>query len=820
LKTPASPALQKDPSGRRWQTPGICLALALLIAAIYAPVRHFEFLNYDDDVYVTVNPTVQAGLTSEGFRWAMTANQIGHWHPLTWLSHMLDCEYFGMNAGGPHVINVLLHAATAILLFLVLRKMTGAIWPSALAAALFAIHPQRVESVAWISERKDVLSGVFFMLTLMAYARWVNPKYEIRNPSSEAPRSAPGFGLRASFGSRISGFAFALLFFALGLLSKGMLVTLPFVLLLLDYWPLQRFDSAGENRIAVFARLVIEKIPFFLLAVASCIITSRAPEIISQAGRWTPAFRFENAAISYVDYLWQMIVPVRLAVPYLVPDQSPPWWEIAGAISLLVAITWLVIALRKRHPYLIVGWFWYLGMSVPVIGLVQISYYARADRYTYLPLIGPAIAIAWLAKDLAARRPQLRFAMVVAACLAIGLLSLRTADQLQSWRNNFTLWQHTLDCFPGNAYAHNNLGIALAEKGRTGEAIQHYQAALESKPDFIQAHNNLGNALLEKKKVNEAIVHFRQALQLEPDLAQTHNNLGNALRVDGKIDDAVAEYQRAIQLKPDFALAWDNLGSLQLARNEIAEAVAACREALRLQPGAPARELNLGRALLKQGNADEAALHLRKGLAPGPDEADAHFEMGKALSKPSRFAEAITEYETALKLQPANPEAHNNLGNLLATTGHADAAAEHYEEALRLQPGNVEAHNNYAGLLLQKNRIGDAIIHYEEALRLNPKFVPAMRNLVWIRAACVDARFRDGAKALELAQRAAGITDGRDAATLDALAAAQAENGRFTDAIATAAKARELAAGQPALAAGLERRLALYRRNLPYRMGN
>jgi len=363
-------------SNERWTVPGVCVFLTAIVWMVFGQTLHHEFVSYDDDHYVTGNPIVQKGLTLEGFRWALTYAGIGHWHPLTWLTHMLDCQFYGLNAGGHHFTNVLLHTAAVILLFLVLRRMTGLLWRSAFVAAVFAIHPLRVESVAWIAERKDVLSAVFFMLTLGAYVSYV------RQPPSKVR------------------YGVVVLLYALGLLSKNMLVTLPFVLLLLDYWPLKRFSGFAPPKVLI--RLVAEKITLFVLAFASCIATVLSPEKVTFS-KLPFALRMENAAISCVTYLWQMVYPSGLACFYPNPTNHIPLWQVAGAVGFLLAVSGMAFAFRRTQPCLLIGWLWYLGMMIPVIGIVQISYYARADRYTYLPQIGIYLLLAWAAADLCAR---------------------------------------------------------------------------------------------------------------------------------------------------------------------------------------------------------------------------------------------------------------------------------------------------------------------------------------------------------------------------------------------------------------------------------
>ena len=494
LESESQPAGLKD----RWTVLAVCVFLAAITFAVFGQTLRHEFVNLDDDQYVSENPVVQKGLTWEGFRWALTYGQIGHWHPLTWLSHMLDCQLYGLQAGGHHLTNVLLHTGTVILLFLVLRRMTGFLWRSAFVAAVFAIHPLRAESVAWIAERKDVLSAFFFMLTLGAYVRYV------RRPPS------------------LIRYGVVVLLFALGLLSKNMLVTMPFVLLLLDYWPLNRLSNFTPQ---VLLRLVAEKIPLLVLTVGSCVATALVPEKVPAGNNLFFGLRMENAVVSYVTYLWQMIHPSGLVCLYPNPVNYLPLWQVAGAVGLLLAISGTAWAFRRTHPCLIVGWLWYVGMMIPVIGIVQISYYAHADRYTYLPQIGLYLLLTWAAADLCAGWRHRR--LVLGGCSTVILVALIFCahTQVSYWRNSESLWTHVLACTSDNYTAHNNLGDALFQKGNVDEAITQYQTALQIKPDYAGAHNNLGNALLQKGRVDEAITHYQAALQIKPDYAEAQNNL-------------------------------------------------------------------------------------------------------------------------------------------------------------------------------------------------------------------------------------------------------------------------------------------------------
>jgi tetratricopeptide (TPR) repeat protein len=572
----------------RWMVSGVCIFLAVIIWVVFGQTLGHEFVNYDDNLYVYENAVVQKSLTWEGFRWALTYGQIGHWHPLTWLSHMLDCQFYGLSPGGHHLTNILLHTATAILLFLVLRRMTGFLWRSAFVAAVFAIHPLRAESVAWIAERKDVLSAFFFMLTLGAYVRYVQKRSRVESRESRGqavpaldPRP-PGAAKRSEDGSTLD-YCLVLLFFALGLLSKNMLVTLPFVLLLLDYWPLNRLSSFSPR---VLLRRVAEKIPLFMLTVGSCVATVLVPEKLI-AGQLPFGLRMENAVVSYVTYLWQMIHPAGLACLYPNPANYLPLWQVAGALGLLLAISGAVWTFRQTHPCLVVGWLWYLGMMIPVIGIVQISGYAHADRYTYLPQIGLYLLLTWTAADLCAGWRHRRVVLGGGSTVILMALVFCARAQTSYWRNSESLWTHALTCTSDNFIGHNNLGSALLKIGSVDEAIAQYQKALQIKPDFAEAHNNLGNALLKMGNVDEAIAQYQKALQIKPDSAEAHNNLGTALIHKGSVDEAIVHYQKALQIKSDSAAVRNNLDKALLQKRKVDEAITHYQKALQIKPDSP-----------------------------------------------------------------------------------------------------------------------------------------------------------------------------------------------------------------------------------------
>ena len=661
----------------------ISLALIVVNLVIYAPVRHYEFVTWDDPQYITENPHVSGGLTWPGVSWAFTAGYFYNWHPLTWLSHMLDVQLYGMNAGGHHLTNLLLHIATTILLFGLLHRMTGALGRSAFVGGLFAVHPLHVESVAWVAERKDVLSTLFGMLTLWGYIAY------LRQP-------------------RLGRYLVMLLLFALGLMSKPMLVTLPFVLLLLDFWPLGRVSLGAESsdrsgsapsreQWSVRLQLAWEKLPFLALAVASSIVTFVVQQrggAVAQLDALPLNLRVANALLSYVAYIGKMLWPTRLAVfyPY---SRSLPEWEVIGAALGLIGVSVVVIGAARRYPYLPVGWLWYLGTLVPVIGLVQVGGQAMADRYTYVPFIGLFIMVSWGAADLLARWQYRSIALPITAGLALLACAIIARGQARYWRNTMALWAHALEVTSENYVAHNGLGVALVDQGRNDEAIAHYSEALRFKPNFREAHNNLGNALVSLGRSAEAIPHFSKALLLKPDSAEVHNGLGAALARQEKVTEAIHHYFEALRLKPDFADPHNNLGL----------------------------------ALVDQGRVSEAIAHYSEALRIKPDYALAHNNLGIALANQEKVGEAVTHFSEALRIKPEYAEAHNNLGSLLAKQGRGEESIAHFSEALRIKPDYADAHDHLGRALTRQGRVDEAIAHYSEALRINPSHPQARSAL-------------------------------------------------------------------------------------------
>jgi len=574
---------------RCWLAVGMCLALAVLTSLVFGQTLWHDFINYDDPRYVYENTKITGGVSISGIAWAFTHIHSLNWHPLTTISHMLDCQLYGLKAGWHHFTNVCLHTLAAILLLLALQQMTGAIWRSAFVAAVFAIHPLRVESVAWIAERKDVLSGVFFMLTLLAYA------YYVRLPG-------------------VSRYLVVISVFACGLMSKPMLVTLPFVLLLLDYWPLDRFKGRLWKRLA-------EKIPLLALSAVSSITTFLVQKAaVGQTEDLPILERISNAVVSYVLYIWQMLWPVNLAVFYPHPENRLPLWEIVSCLLLLICITVAAIVVRKQRPYLITGWLWYLGMLVPAIGLVQVGWQGRADRYTYLPQIGLYIALTWGVADLTPLYRHRRATLSTAAILVIAALSSCAWVQTSYWRDSETLFRHALAVTTNNDVAENNLGIVFLGQGKLDEAISLLQSAVDLRPDNSPAHENLAKALLQKGQVTDALIHYRKLLELEPNNIEVHNIVGTVLIQQRQVKEGVEEWQKVLAIQPDNGNAMSNLAwifatSPDQSLRDGPKAVELAEQALRFSAGRiPILFRTLAAAYAESGRFAEAIQTAQRGI--------------------------------------------------------------------------------------------------------------------------------------------------------------------------------------------------------------
>jgi Tfp pilus assembly protein PilF len=616
------------------------LILFLLTLAVFLPTVRNDFVNYDDPANLYTNPDITRGLCLAGVSWAFTHPVLGHWAPLTTLSHMLDCSLFGLRPWGHHLSNAVLHAAVAALFFLALERMTGAFWPAIFAALLFAWHPLRVESVAWISERKDVLSAFFFMWALYAYAAFVRQRTIWRY-----------LGL--------------CLVFACGLMSKSMLVTLPCVLLLLDLWPLGRFPGPLPAW-----KLLAEKIPLLLLSLASSGV-----QLFAVAGAVQPVSlpaRIANAVVCYPLYLKQFFWPLSLAVMYPHPS-AWPGWEIVLAGAVLVAISTAAVVWQRAAPNLFTGWFWFVGMLAPVIGLVQIGAQSMADRYSYLPSAGLAVIVSWSAWNGSAWVTRSRKTLAPLAMATLVLCLFLTERQICFWKSSEVLFRHAIAVTDKNFIARLNLGVALADQGRVDEAIEQWRAGLAIAPNDPLIHLNLGRGLAAKGLTEEAITHYRASLQARPNSPETRRFLAELLAKEGRFD----------------------------------EAANALRQELAVAPGDVGGRMLLASLLRRQGRVAEAITEYETVLNSAPENFDAHNNLGIAFYQQGRFDDAVQQFRAALRRQPNRPEAHMNLASALASQGGIDDAMAECREVLRLQPGSQLARQKLAALMLQSAKPGN-----------------------------------------------------------------------------------------------------------------
>jgi tetratricopeptide (TPR) repeat protein len=626
--------------------------LVITALAAYWPVLKCEFVKYDDDKYVTENPNVRRGITYESVIWAFTKPHYHMWHPLTSLTHLLDYQLFGLNPTWHHLTSLLFHIASTLLLFGILKRMTAAVWPSLFVAAAFALHPLNVESVAWVSERKNVLSTFFWMLTIAAYIRYTD-------------RSCLG------------RFLLVVLVFALATMTKPIVVTLPFVLLLLDYWPLGRLqlkrvgdeqdlaqiksEQVDGRRVPLW-RLLVEKIPLFVLVGALSAVTFIAQQRGGVMSGWHNVplkYRLANALVSYVTYISKMVWPTRLAVFYPHPFNKLPIWQVAASALVLLAVSVAVLWFARRRKYLTVGWLWYLGILVPVIGLVQVGSQAMADRYTYLPFIGLFIMIAWGLYDLSTNRRYRRITLGPLALAVLLALAVCTRLQLRHWRNNSTLFEHAINVTDNNFVMNNNYANVLKNMGQAEKAVEYFYKALRIRPNSPEIYNNLGNALRKLDRFEDAVMCYRRALKLKAYFPEARYNLADELVRQGKTDEAIAEYRLALRLRPDDVETLSGLGF----------------------------------ALAQKGHFDEAIGYYQKALELEPDNIITHGRLGLALAGVKKFDEAIEQFQIVLKAAPEDLEMHCNVGILLAAQGKTDEAIQAYRRALEIDPNYTKARN-------------------------------------------------------------------------------------------------------------------------------
>jgi Flp pilus assembly protein TadD len=605
--------MQNHPNSTRYRQAWIAIGLVALTVLVYSSVGSFGFVNFDDSRYVYENQQVKRGLTWSGVEWAFTTGHAANWHPITWLSHMLDVQLFGLNPGASHYANLTLHVINTLLLYGLLYVLTGASGRSAMVAALFAIHPLHVESVVWISERKDVLSTFFFLMTLFAYTRYTR---------------SPGIG----------NYVVVLVMMAFGLMTKPMLVTLPFVLLLLDLWPLNRINATNWTW-SLVNRLVVEKIPFFLLVLISSFITFQVQKeggAVVSLDNASLILRLSNSMYSYNAYVGKMFWPVELAVLYPYPE-SIPFSKAFFSGLLLLFMSLAVILGFRRYPYLSIGWFWFLGVTVPVIGIVQVGSQSMADRYTYIPLIGLFVIIIWGGHDLFGGKSAKRVPLVTLCSVMLVALGVMGWMQTQHWESSETLWRHALAVTSGNFRAHNKLGMLLADKGHQLEAAQHYKKALRIKPHFAFAHNNLGNSLAALGRLNEAEISYRQALAYDSNSAPAHNGLGSVLDDMDEVDQAIIEYNESLKLDPEYAAAYNNLAA----------------------------------AMAKQGRVDDAIAEMQRALQFDSENASYHYNFAMLVAHKEDYNLARKHLMISLKFDPEYQQAREALANLPSQSNDA-----------------------------------------------------------------------------------------------------------------------------------------------------
>jgi tetratricopeptide (TPR) repeat protein len=647
----------------------VIAVLIIVTLAVYWPVRNFEFVRYDDDIYVTTNANVQSGLSLQNIKWAFTTVHCSYWHPLTWLSIMLDCSLFGVKPSPMHLVSVAFHTANTLLLFVVFNRMTRRLWPSAFIAVLFAIHPLNVESVAWIAERKNVLSTFFWLLTMLAYVRYVE------KPSS-------------------GRYVVSLVFFALGLMSKPMLVTLPFALILLDYWPLKRFLNSKFS----ILNSIIEKLPFFSLSAILCIITFLAQRQVGAVAVLPFKERFPNAIVSYFSYIEKLFVPVDLVVFYPHPAGYIPLSQVIIFALILILISVFLLYYGRQFKYLIFGWLWYLGTLVPVIGIIQVGAQGMADRYTYVPFIGLFAIIAFGAADLAlfiSYKILRSCVLCLVSCVLCLVCIIITSNQLKYWQNSMLLFKHALSVIERDNIELNDSADALIKAGRLEEAAHLLTERIESIPTSPSIHANFGNTFLEVGKTDNAIVQYMIALRLNPRFSNARHNLALALAIKGDYDGAIEQYK--IYNGPDANVA------------ELYQ--------------------DLARLLTNRGRISDAAGQLQKALAVNPDSIVTLTRLGYALAQSGKSDQAVEYYHKALKLDPNNIFVHGCLVLALDAIGKTDEAIEHCRIVLAARPYDVEMHNNLGIFLRNKGKLNEAAESFKKALQIDPNFKPARDNL-------------------------------------------------------------------------------------------
>jgi protein O-mannosyl-transferase len=625
-----------------------CLLLTVAVLWVFYRAVSYDFLAYDDYIYVVDNPHIKDGLTIEAVKWAFTTTYANFWHPVTWFSYMLDVDVFGTAPFGFHFTNIVLHYLNTLLLFAVLYRMTRALWPCLAVALLFGIHPLHVESVAWVSERKDVLSTFFMVLAMGAYTAYA------KTPSWRR-------------------YGVVTLFFILGLMAKPMLVTLPFVFLLLDYWPLNRtkLNPSETTKALDFLSLVKEKIPLFVLAFGFSILAMVAQKkgsALASVGEIDFALRIKNALVSYFLYLKNTVFPSQLSIFYPYPE-TISLWAAVGSAALILIVCMGVLYFHRCCPWLVTGWFWYLGTLVPVIGMVRVGDFSMADRFTYIPLVGIFIMLAWTAQKAWTDRPELKKWIIIFFVITVFGLGAAAYRQTGYFKNSRTLFEQAVLVNPGNWLALNNLGITYNKMEKPQEAIECFKKALLKKPVFVEALNNLAGTLVKTGHMEEALAYYCKAIEVMPGFSGTYYNLAVALESSGQLKEAEKNYEMALRINPRNAEALNNLGVLQERSGRTGEGTKNIKKALEIKPGYAEAHYNMGNLLLKQSMLGRAAYHYNKAIRIRPDYAEAYNNLGVVLFNMNRQKEAEKFFEAALRIEPDYIDAQNNLKNTLIVTG-------------------------------------------------------------------------------------------------------------------------------------------------------
>ncbi|MFC1851517.1 tetratricopeptide repeat protein [candidate division CSSED10-310 bacterium] len=700
-----------EEAASRFRDGMMCVLLALTTLALFWPVSHHSFINFDDPLFVFNNPFIQRGLNLESIRWAFTTTYANSWQPLAWISHMLDIQLFGLAVGWHHLTNVFFHIGSTIILFMTFRRITGHYIQSGFISILFAIHPLHVESVAWIAERKDVLSVFLGMLVLWSYGRYAVSPSPFR-------------------------YLIVLLFFSLGLLSKPMLVTVPCVLLLLDYWPLQRMQFAPPGshghgfQISRNLWLLWEKVPFLALALGVGITTFWVKNYTGamHSLEHTPLLkRLGNALISYLIYIEKMFYPRGLAVFYPIPKTIDSW-HLIGAGCILTVIFWVVLVKRTRYPYLIVGWLWFFITLLPVSGIIQVGSQAMADRYTYFSLIGLFIMVTWGFSDLVQKLRLGRTIPLILAVVVLSILIVMTWFQLKHWRTDLSLFEHTLKVTTDNYLAYNKLGVYAYKEGRYDEAIAHYSEAIKIAPGYSDAINNLGAVYFDQGNFSEALKLFRTSLEITPQ-AKTLHNIASVYIKQGQLKQALGHYLQAIELDPGFKLAYHNLGLVYSSLGENERAISYLEQALRINPYDALVHHTLGILFYREQNYESAINHLAAAAGIEPDNAQTQSKLGAALARLGRNEEALIHLTKALEINPSDVVSLSNKGTILLKQGQLIEAAECYHQVLEIDSSVVEAHFNLSLILIEQGRLEQAEKHLITVLRFRPGMTMAQNLL-------------------------------------------------------------------------------------------